>query len=50
MRGYFPLLIQNEEEVDDPINEKWVSSLIIDPKQTKIILKQLQIVGNGSNN
>jgi hypothetical protein len=37
--GLFSLLIQKEEEVGDPINEKMIGSSIIDPKQTKTLLK-----------
>jgi hypothetical protein len=35
----FPLLIQNEEEVDDPINEKGVGFPTVNPKQTKTVRK-----------
>jgi len=42
-KGYrgvsFPLLIQKEEEVVDPVNEKGVGSPTIDPKQTITVLK-----------
>jgi hypothetical protein len=32
-------MIQNEEEVDNPMNEKDVGSLTVDSNQTKIELK-----------
>jgi hypothetical protein len=37
--GFFPLLIRKEEGVDDPIIEKGVGFLTIDPKQTTTVLK-----------
>jgi hypothetical protein len=35
----FPLLIQKEERVDDPIIKKGVGSSTIDPKQTTAVRK-----------
>jgi hypothetical protein len=47
--GSLPLLIQKEEEVTNLIKEKGVGSPIIDPEQTKIVLKYIQKVRNGTN-
>jgi hypothetical protein len=41
--------IPKEEEVIDPIKEKGIGSLTIDPKQTKTILKYIQQIGNRTN-
>jgi hypothetical protein len=39
MGGSFPLLIQNEAELADPVREKWVGSSTIDPEQIQTVLK-----------
>jgi hypothetical protein len=48
-RGSFPPLIRKEEEVGNPINEKWVDSPTLDPNQTETVLKYKQNVRNETN-